>query len=439
MASLQQKGQRWYCQFLYQGKRHTFAVGDVSQTEAETKSAQVDYLLLRLKQRLVTVPAGMSIVDYVQFDGKPQQVPVTEKLTLGQLRDKYLAAHKEGLEETTLSGIRLHFRHLTRVIGEKFPIAELQLANLQDYVDKRAKASGLKGRKLSAATIKKELISLRTAWNWGIPTKLVAGPFPQAGLSYPKTTEKPPFMTRDEIERRIAAGGLTDAEISDLWDSLFLQTDEIAEFLQHIKARAIQPFVYPMACFAAYTGARRSELVRIRIADVDFKGKVVTIHEKKRVRGKSTTRRVPMSPFLIETLTVWLAEHPGGQYLFCQQSTVRRSKKRSQTTGHKGQARRATTVKGRAMTVTKREAHAATALTPDEARDHLDRTLADSKWSVLKGWHVARHSFISACASKGIDQRLVESWAGHMSKEMSRRYAHLYPSVQQEALARVFG
>ena len=45
-------------------------------------------------------------------------------------------------------------------------------------------------------------------------------------------------------------------------------------------------------------------------------------------------------------------------------------------------------------------------LTEDEACDHLKRALAGSEWSVMRGWHNFRHSFISACASKGIDQRL---------------------------------
>ena len=47
-ASIQQKGTRWYCQVVYCGKRRTFSVGRVSMAEAETKAAQVEYLLMRL-------------------------------------------------------------------------------------------------------------------------------------------------------------------------------------------------------------------------------------------------------------------------------------------------------------------------------------------------------------------------------------------------------
>lgn len=57
----------------------------------------------------------------------------------------------------------------------------------------------------------------------------------------------------------------------------------------------------------------------------------------------------------------------------------------------------------------------------------------------MRGLHTLRHSFVSACASAGVDQRLVEEWAGHMSADMSRRYRHLYPSTQQAAIQGVFG
>lgn len=181
--------------------------------------------------------------------------------------------------------------------------------------------------------------------------KFVTGPFPNDGLRYPKTTEKPSFQTREEIQRRIAAGGMSAAEQVQMWEAVYLKTDEIEQLLGHVKANATQPFIYPIICFAAHTGARRSEIIRTRLADVDFTGKTVIIREKKRVRAKSTTRRVPLSTFLVGVLQDWLNVHPGGAYLFCLSGTVARSKKRSPTTGHQGQQKRPTTTVGRASTV----------------------------------------------------------------------------------------
>ena len=440
MAGLQFRNGSYRIIFRYQGKQHAFTLGEVSPDEADAKAAQVDYLLMRLKQKLTTLPAGMSIIDYLQFDGQEPVVVelVSEKISLRTLRERYLSTHENSLEKSTVTGVKIHFGHLEKTLGPAFIVSELTLADLQRHIDLRSKSKGLHGRKLSAATIQKEIVSLRTAWNWAARHKLVAGKFPNQGLRYPKQTEKPPFLTREEINRRLEIGGLNDAEICDLWDALYLKVDEIERVLRYVKTQTAQPFLFPMICTAAYTGARRSELIRMQVADVDFAGKTITIREKKRVRGKITTRRVPLSSSLAEILTTWLASHPGGPNLFCQQATVGRSRTRSRTTGHRGEKTRAKTSAERTATIRTRGPGVVTPVTTNEAQDHLTRVLANSEWKVIRGWHTFRHSFVSACASKGIDQRLVESWAGHMSADMSRRYSHLYPSTQQEAMARVF-
>lgn len=91
------------------------------------------------------------------------------------------------------------------------------------------------------------------------------------------------------------------------------------------------------------------------------------------------------------------------------------------------------------MVRSKKNRQAATGVTKDEAHNHLERALAGSKWQVLRGWHVLRHSFISALASRGIDQRFIDEFVGHTTEEMRRRYRHLWPDAQQQAIKTVFG
>jgi integrase len=107
----------------------------------------------------------------------------------------------------------------------------------------------------------------------------------------------------------------------------------------------------------------------------------------------------------------WLGDHPGGQYLFCLPAVVGRSKTRRS---------------------------APSPVTRDEAHDHFGRTLAGSKWEVLRGWHVFRHSFCSNCAAAGVDQRLIDAWVGHQTDEMRRRYRHLIPNQERQAIQTVF-
>ena len=443
MASLQKKGNGWYCQFLHHGKRHTFAVGAVTEEEAQAKSAQVDYLLLRLKQKLIELPAGVGIVDFLQRDGKPptHAAPLAGPgpLTLTDFRDRYLATHRASLEARTTEGIELHFKHMVAAFGERFPIRELSLSDLQGYVDARVKAKGLGGKRLSPATVRKEIVTLRTAWNWAERMGLVSGRFPYAGLRYPKTDDKPPFQTMEEIERQIAAGHLTPTQRRELWEALYLQAGEVADMLAHARADALHPWIYPLICMAAHTGARRSELIRMLVTDVDFSAQVVTIREKKRVKGRRSTRRAPMTPRLAEAIKAWLAVHPGGNTLFCHDGRIERSKKRSPTTGHVGDARRATTKKGRLTGVRQRDEPAGIGpLTTSELHDHFKRTLAGSKWAAVRGLHVLRHSCASCLAAAGVDQRIIDDILGHQSEEMRRRYRHLTPQIKQQAVISVF-
>ncbi|HEV3164370.1 MAG TPA: tyrosine-type recombinase/integrase [Isosphaeraceae bacterium] len=78
-------------------------------------------------------------------------------------------------------------------------------------------------------------------------------------------------------------------------------------------------------------------------------------------------------------------------------------------------------------------------LTEHEAHDHFKRTLAGTEWATLRGYHVLRHSFISALASAAVDQRIIDDFVGHQTDDQRRRYRHLYPSVTKNAIKGVFG
>ena len=185
---------------------------------------------------------------------------------------------------------------------------------------------------------------------------------------------------------------------------------------------------------------RRSELLRAKVTDVDFEGGSILIRERKRVKGKRSTRRAPLTPLLRTALETWLAIHPGGNTLFCHSGEVRHSSKRSRTTGHRNGKGRPTTHKGRLETVRLRvSAPGVGPLTVNECRDHLRRTLSGTRWSVVKGLHVLRHSMISCLAAAGIDQRIIDDIVGHTSEEMRKRYRHLTPALKTQAVAAVFG
>jgi integrase len=413
MATLEKRCGKFRVIFYYSSRRFARSLKTKSEREAVASVARLEDNLRRVELGLLSLPDGADVPSFLLSDGRIEAKPLLPTISsLHEFIENYFDSIPAGsMEDTTVAGMRIHVAHLEQVLGKAFPIHSLEAAHLQNYIEKRSKGKGIHGRSLSAATIKKEIVTLRTIWNWSLHMGFVKKAFPNRGLRYPKLTEKPPFQTYAEIERRVRRGGLTPAQEADLWDCAFLSLSEVADLLLHVKQHALQPFLYPMFVFAAHTGARRSEMMRSQLDDIDFEGGTVLIREKKRVKGKLSTRRVPLSPFLCEVLRDWIARHPGGIHTFCQDLDVERSKKNRVDYGP---------------------------LTSDEAHDHFKRTLRGSPWKRLRGWHVFRHSFCSNCAARGIDQRLINAWVGHQSEAMVQRYRHLIPNQQQDAIRLVF-
>jgi integrase len=389
MASLQRKGDAWYGQFYHLKNRHTVTIGNVSEGEAIEWRLRTEGILQKLKQGWIEVPDGMSITDFIECKGKPKTKAKEQKTTtLAQLRDQYVETYSNGgMEANSLYTCTMHLKTIEKTLGGRFQLSELSMAALQKHIDKRQ-------AKTAPVTIRKEINSFRAAYNWGKRMDLCDGQFPSAGLVYAKRDEKLPFMTWEQIERRIKAGGNEE----ELWEALYLDSKQIADFLAHARSKKLPEWVYPMLVMAAHTGARRSELIRAKVEDIDLEGMVATIREKKRQRGARSSRRVPLTNLLAIAMKPLL--NSGRIYLFGD--------------GDKP-------------------------LSVDRAHRTFKRVTSKSKWDVVRGFHVARHSFISACAIKNVDQRMLQSWCGHMSAEMSARYTHLLPNVQKDVLSTVFG
>jgi hypothetical protein len=276
MASLEKRGNRFRVVFRYAGRRYSHALGTNDETIAQGLIGGIDKTLMLLDQKVLKVPEGMAVADFIINNGQVVQPAtfaatiddtsgkVPMDITLGELKEKFVDAHSAGaMEKNSLDTVAMHFRHFIKTLGVNFPVQTLTLAKLQEHVNRRAKKKGIHNRPLSPATIRKEISSLRAAWNWAVQMGLVTGNYPNRGLKFPKSEEKPPFQTWLEIERQIARGVIA-AEERDLWDCLFLTLPEVADLLQFVKTTANHPFIYPMFCFAAHTGARRSRCRAVR-------------------------------------------------------------------------------------------------------------------------------------------------------------------------------
>lgn len=361
----------------------------------------------------MTLPEQGDVTSFLLSDGKLNGKPkAAPRLRLGDLVVRYREAlPSDALEPESLRITELHMRHFVRILGVRKNLGELTLDDLQRYVLKRSNEPGKRNPNVSVGTIRKELTTLNTLWNWAALHGYVTGLLPKRGLKFPKLDDHPPFQTYAQVVRQVNRGRLTTAEQARLWDCLYLSTAELDDLLAIVREQSKYAFLYPMVYLAAHTGARRSELCRSREVDYDFEAATILIREKKRTKGKRTMRLVPMTPQLRRVLTAWFRTKEGSPFAFPAEHHVDRTRRPRFEEG---------------------------CVSPDQASHHLEYVLAGSKWENVIGWHIFRHSFISNCASAGVDQRMIDSWVGHQTDAMRRRYTHLFPHVQHAAIAGVF-
>ena len=360
------------------------------------------------------MPAGADPGVWILSGGKLSEKPKHDGRSLTRLGEMCDAYYKDQLDkaDTTLVGETTHINHLKRLLGEKAKVDVLNLESIQGYVNSRKDESNRYGGKVSGKTIKKELTTFMQIWDWARQRGHVTRPCPikdphnprKWAVNLPKPEEGEGFMVWAEIKRRIARGGLTPQQKTELWKHIFLDEKLVSELLEHVKNTASHPFIYPMFAFAAYTGARRSEICRSMMDDFKFEEDLVTIRERKRRKDlAASARKVPMHPKLKTVMQEWFTTHPGGQFTIATPLAMPRRKSRSEFS----------------------------MMTREEAHHHFKETLADGKWKVVRGFHVLRHSFGAICTRAGIPMNVIAKWMGHTTDEMMKLYQHLFPQDEQ--------
>ena len=393
--------------FRYAGRQFNRTMSARNDREAERASALIEETIQDIERGKLALPDGADVPAFIMSGGKvaTKPKPVSNPFhagpkssTIAGVFDTYAETLTPGSKEAnSIATEAVHGRHFKRVLGADRQFDDLAVDMLQRYVDKRA-AEGV-----VRETIRKELTTLRVLWGWAHKRKHVLTPaaWKMGDLTLPKAHERPPFQTWDQIGRKIDRGSLTPAQGAELWECLWLDQAQTMECLAWVREAAGWPFVAPMFAFAAYTGARRGEMLRSERDDWDFEGGIVTIRQKKADKSKSFTRRsVPIHPDLAEAMKGWFDGHPGGPWTIATDD--------------------------------------GSPIGPRMSTKYFRGSLKGGKWSVLHGWHTFRHSLASNMASAGTDQRIISEILGHHTEEMERRYRHLLPRKQEHALHALF-
>jgi integrase len=405
----------WIVMFRFGGKQFRRSCETASKSDAVSTKARVEDTIRLLNLGRISIPPDADPGVWIMSEGKLTEKPKLPKHELRRLDEICTAyiADQIGKAKNTIACEEIHVRHLKRLLGESTHLSAITLATIQGYINTRSKTK-CRDKLLSGRTIRKELATFRQIWDWARKRQYVAAECPlydegrRWAVTLPKPMEKEKFQTWEQIKRRIARGGSTPQKKKELWDSLFLDEYQIAELLKHVKEHASYPFIYPMFVFAAYTGARRGEIRRSHIDDFDFESGQVTLRERKRKKEMAeSVRFVPLHPKLAEVIREWFKIHPGGSYTIAGPLRMRGRKEKTEFVE----------------------------MTPDEANHHFKFTLEDSKWKVLRGFHVLRHSFGSNLARSGkVPRDTIAKWMGHTTEEMKDHYQHLFPQDGQSQI-----
>lgn len=210
--------------FRYQGRQVNCSLHTKDRRRAKALCERVDEMLCLLDRGRITIPDSAESIAFLLSDGQVKQ-SVSRDRNLGFA--KFFATYQERLpvgrkEESTLRGERLHIKHFMRLLGPNRTVQSITKADLQQYVAKRLKEC-YRGRPIQPDTVRKELVTLRMLWNWGVEEDLLVGRLPTKDVILPLIDEKPPFMTRAEIEAIISRGEVSEVDREKLWKALFLE------------------------------------------------------------------------------------------------------------------------------------------------------------------------------------------------------------------------
>ena len=407
MADLtEQEGRPYSVQFRYAGEKFHRSLGTVDRNDAEELVKEIEENLDLIKRGKMPVPPDCSAEAFWAIVRTGNRVAAEPKIparkTLDEVKKEYFASYPKGAkEESTLMTEQVQLGKLIGIIGKGKAIAALDVPSIERYVHERQKQDGLRGRKISPTTIRKELQALSQLWNFAEERGYVSGKNPVSQVRRPKPDAEEPFATYDEIAKRIAADPkMSPARQAELWSGVFLNLKEIRDLLAHVKANA-EPMAHAALSFVAWSGCRRSEMMRATVDDIDLKNNVIHLREKKKTQKKAITfRHVDIFSELRTVLVAWLKLRPSaGRYLFPSAG-------------------------GREML-------------PDEAFGLFKRAVRGSKWGVIEGYHVFRHSLASNLASRGESQPNIRAVLGHVTEAMEARYRHIFPADRRAVMARL--
>lgn len=201
------------------------------------------------------------------------------------------------------------------------------------------------------------------------------------------------FLTTEELAGLRQAMDTREESIRAERDSANLwRKERNKELMQDLREVTFADHLKPLVLLSINTGMRRGEVFNLQWADINFKGKVLTVEGETSKSGQ--TRHIPLNKEALEILQRWRDQHARKSgYVF---------------PGKEG---------GRL----------------DNVKKSWDGLLKLAKIDGFR-WHDLRHTFASKLVMAGVPLNTVRELLGHSDIAMTLRYAHLAPDSKAAAV-----
>ena len=303
-------------------------------------------------------------------------------LTLGPfIADTYAPwarAHRPRTAQQTLDRVELHF---ARWFGR--PLADISVADVEGWRTRRINEG------TTASTVRRDLDTLASVLTRAVKLGHLAENVVRR-VERPRIdrTPKVRYLSREEEVRLREALAARDAEMQAARESANrwrrARKQELLPALPHYGDHLTPAVLLSMNC-----GMRRGELLSLRWAAFDARGKQLTVEGA--TAKSQQTRHLPLNTEALAALRAWREQAPEGERVFAI------------NTGFKS------------------------AWAP---------LLVRARITALR-WHDLRHHFASRLVQAGVPLNTVRELLGHGSLAMTLRYAHLAPDQKREAVARL--
>lgn len=243
MDSLEQRNGKFRLVFRYAGQKYSQSLATDEESVAAGLKAALEQRIKLVKTSVLPPPPDeCSVEDYlIHGTSVPveQQSPgISKTLSLSDACEIYFDSFlRSSIEEESFKMLQTLKRNLIRHIGSQ-AIRKVGHSTAQTFIKKRSEEPGIRGNSVAAVTIRKEITTLKSILKWAKGGGIFDAEIDFSSLGYPKSKEKPPFQTLQEIKHKMSRQDLTALERDELWDCLFLNVQEIDCLLDQVKRNA---------------------------------------------------------------------------------------------------------------------------------------------------------------------------------------------------------